>query len=184
MSHTRSPRHRPISLAFLLVPLIAFSAPLSAAKSPFDYEQRGSGYVERPEDIWKESEVAIPAYPEEGNLLPIPRQPGSTLKLYVDAGSVSRAPDRVLRFAFVVETPGGARNVFYDGVRCETGEYKTYAIGTSARVLQPVKDAKWRPIPDRGSNAFRLRLFRDYVCDESGSARPVRDFIERIKYRN
>jgi len=131
---------------------------------------------------WKEVDVPVPAYPREDDLIAVALAPADTLKLYVDAGSVSRAADRVLRATLVVESPSGARSVFFDGIRCETRQYKTYAVGSPERTLVPLKRPMWEAIPRVAYNAFRMQLFKYYICDDvSSSALDREQFLKRLK---
>jgi len=140
-------------------------------------------YDESQAEKWKESESALPPYPEDRNLIAVPVPSGYTLKLYVDEKSVSRLPDGVARFTLVVEPSAGARNVFFEGYNCDTREYKTYAIGTLDRKFEPVKTPRWERPPNYEINAFRFLLLRDYVCDPdfSASALQPRDLVRRLK---
>ena len=63
-----------------------------------------------------------------------------TLKIYLDEKSISLAQDEIVRFTLVVETSSGTRNVFYEGLRCDTREYKTYAVGTLDKTFEPIKN--------------------------------------------
>lgn len=130
---------------------------------------------------WKEADVHAPVYPRDVDLVAVALGPTDTLKLYIDKKSVSLAGDRVLRFAFVVESSSGARNVFFDGMRCETRQYKTYAVGSAERKFVPVKDAQWRDIPRPSQNGFRFHLFQHYVCNDISSAVTPREFLDRLK---
>jgi CNP1-like family len=132
---------------------------------------------------WKESQVAIPPYPVDGNLLPVPMSATDTLKIYVDGKSLTRAEDLVERFTLVVESPSGARSVFYDGLRCETRQYKTYAIGTTNHGFEPVSDPQWRTIPRAEINAFRDNLYRHYICNGHAAARTPEAIVHLLKYQ-
>ena len=132
---------------------------------------------------WKESNVTIPSYPDDRNLLLVPMSVNDTLKIYIDSKSISRAPDLVARFSLIVESPSGARSVFYDGLRCETGQYKTYAIGTSDHSFEAVKNPRWREIPRGEINAFRDNLYRHYICDGHASARTPDAIVHLLKYQ-
>jgi hypothetical protein len=132
-------------------------------------------------EAWKESEVALPDYPRESDLIAVALAPTDTLKLYVDARSVSRAADEVLRATLVIESPSGTRNVFFDGMRCETREYKTYGIGSAGKALVAVKDPKWQDIPRLPHNAFRFHLYKHYACDGRSTALDARSFVRRLR---
>lgn len=130
---------------------------------------------------WRESDVTLPAYPQERDLAAMPMEPADTLKVYVDRASVTRAADGVLRFTLVVESAQGVRNVLYEGLRCETREYKTYALGVGGK-LEPARQASWQPITYLSQNAFRWQLLKFHACDASVSAaRTPREFLDTLK---
>ena len=130
---------------------------------------------------WQESKPVIPSYPNDADLLAVPSDDKDTLKIYLDRKSISRAPDRVARFTLVVQSRSGARSVFYDGLRCETKQYKTYAIGTSDRAFTPVTNPQWRDVPRPESNAFRYRLYSRFVCNENSSARAPDEIVRQLE---
>jgi hypothetical protein len=131
--------------------------------------------------IWRESTVAPPAWPEEANLLALPMSRNDTVKVFVDSKSVIRASDRVLRLTLVVESQAGARSVFFEGIRCETREYKTYAIGTVDRRFRLLNAPVWKFIERNPLNEYRYKLYDQYACESSNSAREPQEFIESLK---
>jgi hypothetical protein len=139
-----------------------------------------SPFAPPPIDEWKEDTIAIPEYPHDRNLVAVPMAPGDTLKLYVDRISLKRGQDGVWRATLVLESAAGARSAYYDGLRCETREYKTYAVGPVGGRLEPLKQPSWQPIPNLSLNAFRWRLLQYYACDGNATARTPRDFLENL----
>ena len=165
---------------FMMLTLASFS--LHAKRDAHGNEPDTFDFDETLVEKWKESDVVVPSYPNDRDLLAVPMPSTDTLKIYIDRQSLSRAPDRVARFTLVLESPSGARNVFFDGLRCETRQYKTYATGTANRTFVPVKNPSWQIIPRPEINAFRDYLARSYVCDTHGSARTPEDLVRLIKY--
>jgi hypothetical protein len=175
-------REKRIFFARLLLSLslsVAIS-PLHAARDQFGYGPETFDFDESKVEKWKEAEVSLPPYPKDQDLLTVPLPATDTLKIYIDRMSLSRGPDRVARFSLVVESPSGARNVFYEGLRCETREYKTYAVGTPEQAFTPVKQAAWRRIPQPAMNAFRYYLYRDFICDAHTSARTPKELVRLL----
>ena len=133
MGMTTGRKLRYARFVFLII-LIIGSGAITAAAAQLDTS--GDSFKFDPSLVkqWQEAEIRIPPFPENSNLLRVPLAPALTLKLYyVDSGSAPHATDRVLRVTLIVESSAGTRNVFYDGIRCETRECKTYAIGTANR---------------------------------------------------
>ena len=170
-------------IRYLLFVALVLAAPqLHADRDMFGNEINNSDFDEKYVKKWKESKVAVPPYPDDRNLLPVPMNATDTLKIYVDSKSISRAADLVVRFSLVVESSSGARSVFYDGLRCGTRQYKTYAIGTANHRYEPVSNPQWRTIPRTEINAFRDNLYRNYVCDKHASARTPNEIVRLLKY--
>lgn len=144
---------------------------------------KGWAYDPTLTEQWKESPTVLPEPPPAtSRLLAVPMGPTDTLKLYVDPPSLSRLKDGVARLTLVVVSPGGARNVFHDGFRCETKESKTYAIGKPDGTWMPVKDPEWQKVPFYPSNAFRDTLMRHYLCSRQGGARKPDEILREIRF--
>lgn len=169
------------SLGICSFTLVCAGAAFAVAAAPpegyFDYDPK---FDSTSPESWRESEATLPAYPQDPDLLPISFSARDTLKVYIDQKSLARAADGVLRFTLVVESARGARNVLFEGMRCETGEYKTYAVGTREHRLEPVKDPRWKQIPNPEINAFRHVLFKHYVCDGTRTARTPQELVQRV----
>jgi hypothetical protein len=147
----------------LLVCGLGFLSPAFGDQFDFGYGPP-SGGKSAADEPWREAQVALPAYPDDANLVLVPPQPTDTFKVFVDAKSVSVGPDGVMRMTFVAESPSGVRNVFYDGIRCAKVEYKTYAIGTADRHMQALANARWQTIGSIGPNNFRRYVYQTFVC--------------------
>lgn len=176
---------RPFSLVrlFLVVVLVVAAYPLQAMRDKNGDEVQSFDFDEKYVDKWKETKVSIPAYPNDRDLLQVTLSTSERLKIFIDLKSISLATDRVARFSYVVESPSGARSVFYDGFRCETRQFKTYAIGSSIHSFEPVMKPQWQTISRPEINAFRYQLYRNYVCDDHASARTPEDLARQLKYQ-
>jgi len=72
----------------------------------------------------------------------------------------------------------------YEGIRCATQEYKTYAYGNPDNRFVPAQKPVWRAIRRDGSQRYRYELLRDYFCDQKTALpykRPA--IISNLKYR-
>jgi hypothetical protein len=116
---------------------------------------------------WVESEAEVPPLPPDDELVALQLdqlQPG--LRAYTHPATISLdRGDRVLRFWLVLKGKGGGYNATYEGLRCNTGEYKIYAYGSPHRAVQvkPVPDPKWRSLGE-GQIPYRLEAARSYFC--------------------
>jgi hypothetical protein len=177
----------PASALRLIVALLVLAVALEGCggssaprtKSP----QRGM-----PEDIggvmeekeFKETELALPPYPDETRLVEFKPRRNSANRFYVDRNSVSIGPDRVVRYSAIVKSPSGAINASYEGMRCKTSEYKVYAFGVKSGEWTKARDAQWRPI-EKSSADFRFALYKDYFCDlEAIAGRTAKDLVANL----
>ena len=116
-------------------------------------------------DPWRERTTRLPAPPRERDLLQFKAGTGS-LEYFLDRRSISLAADNVTRFSVVIRSPT-ATNVLYEGIRCETREYKAYGYASRDKPLKRVASGRWKPIlARRGATNFRYQLLEGIICDE------------------
>lgn len=138
-------------------------------------------------EAWKEIDVKIPPYPDDDDLLELQLDdPNNRFTYYMDEGSLSISKaDYVVRYTLVIESNTGAKNVFYEGMRCNTEEYKTYAFGVGkggSGKFRPSKKPEWKAIRDSGYKKLRLDLMEFYLCDDRKLPRLQSEIIDRIKH--
>ncbi|MBK8523893.1 MAG: CNP1-like family protein [Betaproteobacteria bacterium] len=152
-------------LLFFVLPVLAF------AKGPEDYEMlqtwKSDGDFEQ--KSWVEVQHQLPPVPDPSTLVPIDVGTLSNNKFFIDERSVTFGTDEVIRYTLVVTSPGGARNVSYEGMRCATGERRLYAFGRSDGTWSKARNNAWAKITENNLNRHHAALFRDYFCTTGGS---------------
>lgn len=167
----------PVAVALLIAGVTTQADP----PPDFGYGPKKYNYEPTPEKVWREDDLALPAFPDDSRLESVPMPASDTIKVSVDKNSIVRGTDGVLRFTLVIETPSGARSIFFDGVRCSTREYKTYALGTQDGRFQPVLNASWQFITHVPFNGYRYVLYKQYACTAHNDARSPREFLDGLK---
>ena len=115
-------------------------------------------------DDFKEIEApAPPAYHKE-KLIAIDMPSSAALKYGVDPDTLSVGHDGVVRYVMVAYNPGSV-NALYEGLRCETGEVKTYARSSELGHWTLVQQPTWRPVDMSSSTRHTLALAKQGVCD-------------------
>ncbi len=158
----------------LMLALIAGGA-LASAESDDDFAPQA----------WREQEVGMPAAPVEANLHPFYVSPVESNRFYLDMASLSLGGDGVVRYVLVVLTPGGARNVSFEGMRCETRERRIYASGRQDGSWSKVRRVEWLPVREAGVNRHHAALFLDYLCPGgimAASLGDIRSALKRTSY--
>lgn len=154
---------------------------------PFVDEMPTQGSID-PNDIeeyeWKEDkEIKIPPYPDDDNLLQFEVDgDSSNFEYFIDPDSLSVGKDDyVVRYTLVIQSQTGTRNVFYEGIRCNAGEYKLYAFGAAKGGMKRVREPRWQPILNNQHMQYRADLLNYYVCRANFPRQPE-EVVNAIKY--
>ena len=114
---------------------------------------------------WTEMQAQIPAYPKDDTLIPLDVGAATPHRFFIDGKSVSIGSDGVVRYTLVIKTAGGATNVSFEGIRCETREQKYYAIGRNDGSWVRARNPQWKRIEYKQVNAQHITLYAEYVCN-------------------
>jgi hypothetical protein len=137
--------------------VIPVTPAVHAQQQKFEYEFDH----ERP---WVEIQAQLPSYPKPENLLQFDAGPASSNLHFVDSSSISVGEDGVVRYTLVVQSPTGAMNVSYEGIRCQTSEKRTYAYGRSDNTWMRSRLSKWADLESIVQNYPQRALYRYFFC--------------------
>lgn len=114
---------------------------------------------------WQETGYELPPFPKPENLIEFYVSAASTAKFYIDQTSISPGgKDSVVRYVLVVKTSGGATNISYEGLRCDTPQLKVYATGRADGTWYPNPRPEWRTLKNFTLNLHQGALARNYFC--------------------
>lgn len=113
---------------------------------------------------WSEMQTQLPVYPSDADMIPLDVGSATTHRYFVDARSISIGNDGIVRYTMIIKTSGGATNVSFEGMRCETREQKYYAIGRSDKTWVRARNPQWRYIEFKDYTAHHFTLYREYLC--------------------
>ena len=129
---------------------------------------------------WQEAAVPEPPAFSLERLLRFEVNPGSSLTYAIDPQTLSISPeDFVVRYVVVASSPAGARNVFYEGIRCPSGQVKTYARHSEGR-WHMSSDPQWQDMAGRPSR-HALQLARQGACDSGGTPSQAQDVVRALR---
>jgi hypothetical protein len=132
---------------------------------------------------WREGGVEFPDAPDADRLVLVDGVADPGYEVYVDPESVSLGADRVTRYTVAVVTATGASNTFYEGVRCDARETKTYAYATRAGRFRTLGGARWKKliaVSNRGARGYRRPVAEQYLCTPEDSPRDPKHVRERL----
>lgn len=114
---------------------------------------------------WQEIALQLPPAPQPDNLISFYVSPTATQDFAIDGPSISVGSDGVVRYTLVATSRHGARNISYEGIRCDTFEKKLYAFGQPDGSWSRSRRDQWQRITPGKANAQHARLAQDYFCD-------------------
>jgi hypothetical protein len=129
---------------------------------------------------WREVEAPpAPAFSLDG-LIPL-ETPRSGLRFGVAPASVSVGADGIVRYVVVATGPSGAVNGLYEGIRCNTGEYKVYARHNPGSGWVIAKEPQWRPLQDAPMPRHALTIARTGACVGHGTAASAAKIVSDLR---
>lgn len=165
---------------FLCVLALSGAAPAGVADDVFGDEWQDSEYTGKRQ--WQEQSVTVPGLPEESNLIRLDVD-YARFRYSIDETSISIGKeDRVARYTVVIESPAGARNIMYEGMRCDANQYKTYAYAAAGGPWHRPSRQEWRPVETSGALGYRGELAQYYLCNGRSVRRSVQEIIKQIRY--
>lgn len=127
----------------------------------------------------QETPVHLPSAPQPAQLLMFYKNSAQTFM--IDGQSLLLTKDGIIRFSLVATSNSGAKNISYEGIRCETGEKKIYALGRADGTWSTLRNPTWTRIYGNSFNNHHSILAHDYFCEGSTIAGKPQQMLERIK---
>lgn len=158
-----------IFLAGATLSVAAQTVEAAQAVDPVTGQVHGNNYEE--EAPWQEqTDVALPSFPKQQDLVEFYVSAVATNKYMIDASALAVGTDGVVRYVLVVKTSGGATNVSFEGINCKERTWKLYATGRSDGAWAKSQAARidWRPIENKPVNRHHAALSRDLFCPGGG----------------
>lgn len=152
---------RRVAAVLAVVLALGCAAPPSAAQVRSDWEERNI----RPELV-EEANIPLPPAPRKATLIEFPVSAASDFRFFIDGATLSVGADTVVRYVLVARSPSGAENVSFEGMRCQTGEFRRYASGRPDGSWSGTP-GPWRPIEAAAVQRWHKALQREFFCPQS-----------------
>lgn len=131
---------------------------------------------------WQDSSsVTLPAAPQAVDLLPFFVSATASQQFQVDAKSLFITSEGVVRYTLVGTSSSGVKNVSYEGIRCATFEYKTYAYGRADGSWSSARRDQWQRMLHNISNRAQAALALDFFCQGKTVAGKVSEMLQKIR---
>lgn len=132
---------------------------------------------------WTENKVdTLPPLPREQDLIDFDVSQNTPLHFAVDAKSLSAGSDGVIRYTVVITSPSGARNVNYEGIRCENYEWRLYAgLNADHDGWDRSVANDWTRIENGELNAYHAALYQDYFCESKLPVGTTKKIVDNMR---
>jgi hypothetical protein len=140
----------------------------------------GAQWLADPND-WKEADTPPPPAFELKRLVRFEGPAYSSLQFAIDPATLNIGKDGVVRYVVVISSPSGTVNAMYEGIRCVTGEFKTYARHNPDSGWNKVQNAEWRSVFATSPSQHALRLAKQGVCTNAAPASSVEAIVRELK---
>jgi hypothetical protein len=130
---------------------------------------------------WQETEAPAPPKFDPKQLVSVDMPPYVSMKFGVDPATLAVTPDGIVRYVMVAVSPSGSMNAFFEGIRCATGEVKSYARANAQGVWTLVKEPEWRRLNDKHPSKHALALAQQGVCEGNATAGSAAQILRNLK---
>lgn len=101
-------------------------------------------------------------------------------RVEIAADSVTVGKDEILRYAIAIVPKSGVRNVFFEGLDCYSGRYRTYAWGLPEQTWKKTEANRWRAANLGVRNAWQGELIKDF-CSFSSGPYPAQTIVDVLR---
>ena len=131
---------------------------------------------------WKESEAPPPPAFNSKQLIAIDMPRYVTLKFGVDPTTLTITPEGIVRYVMVATNASGSVSAMYEGIRCASGEVKTYARYSPSGHWSAVKNPQWQGLNDNLPSLHAMALARQGACQgRSTPGNSMADIVKALK---
>lgn len=131
--------------------------------------------------VWMDAEIQIPESPPSTELKPFFVSNHTPLTFAIDAQSLSIGKDDVIRYVLVITSPSGAKQVNYEGLRCEKYEWRLYATLQAEGKWARTPNSRWQVVKSNTYNRYHAALIQDAFCENAIPRRDSKEILRLLK---
>jgi hypothetical protein len=133
-----------------------------------------------PDPDWREIEAPPPPAVKTTGLIPLDL-PRTALRFGIEPASVAIGADGIVRYVVVASSTTGAVNAMYEGIRCNTGEFKVYARHNPDSGWTIARESQWRSLHDQPQSRHTLMVARNGACIGHGANRSAAQIVRDLR---
>lgn len=130
---------------------------------------------------WNESDAPTPPAFSQTRLIPIDMPTYFSLRFGVDPQTISVTADGIVRYVMVASNASGSMNAMFEGLRCATGEVKTYARANASGQWSIVQNPAWQSLKGNQSSRHALAFARQGACEGRTAGSSAQSIANSLK---
>lgn len=156
----------------MLLPLVAGAQPTEGYYFPESAEEKP----------WEEQKLQMPPYPKDEALVKIQVSGATSFEFFIDLTSVSVGSDGVIRYTLLARSDSGAKNVSFEGIKCNGRESKLYAFGRPDGTWSQARNPKWVRISGFQANRQHATLADEFFCPGRMIVSNTKEALEALRH--
>jgi hypothetical protein len=116
--------------------------------------------------VFKEGSTPMPLNPPSKKyLVPFSVSQTTVFTFAVDTESIKIGNDGVTRYIVVITNPNGGQNAYFEGIRCDTFQWRLYGTLETNQQWRPNPLGQWLTIKDNVPNRYQAALAQGAFCN-------------------
>lgn len=124
--------------------------------------QTGNG-LDNPD--WTEEAAPAPPAFSKDRVIPLDMPSYVSVQVGIDPQTIAVGNDGVVRYVAVMTNASGTLNASFEGIRCASGQFKTYARYSASGTWSTVSEPQWRDLTDNLPSRHAHAFARQAACD-------------------
>lgn len=130
--------------------------------------------------VFKEQATSLPKQaPNPAALIPFYVSKQTVFEFAIDPDSILIGTDGVTRYSVVITNPSGGKHIQYEGIRCETYQWRRYGTITNGKWQETTLDS-WKNIQDHEVNRYHAALAQGALCAAAAQKQNLSNIIRSL----
>ena len=130
--------------------------------------------------VFKEGATAMPLNPpNKSTIQPFYVSQQTIFKFAIDTDSILIGNDGITRFIVILTSPNGNSQVQYEGIRCDSFQWRLYGTFES-NTWKENPLSSWNPIKDHTPNRYQAALAQGAFCNFNTQEKSIKNIIQSL----
>jgi hypothetical protein len=135
--------------------------------------------------VFKEGTTTMPLTgPNKSTTLPFYVSQGTIFKFAIDTNSILIGGDGVTRYIVVITNPSGGEQIQYEGIRCDSYQWRLYGTYESSNKWNENPLSSWNMIKMNVPNRYQAALASGALCNFNNQEKSMKSIMNSLDPNN